>query len=475
MPIRNKTFIGSYDVSDDVISINTEHVSSQSEAVEPSTCKVILNNHDLIYGKAIVSGAFVPGRTRIQSIVRITRNVVTGQLWTRATRDYILFTGLVNDAAYTNETATIDCICESGFGAGSAKDRSWAADTFFSEKVAEWKEDEESQIEDTIYVIDRTVSSTIKKSQFMPSKLSFNEALRAISTGASKDYYFSTDEELQPVIILADDKTYYSEIELDPFVLEPGDATTLVGYANEVTVIPENDTNQIVQANVPDPQKEIIKGWAFDPTGIETYGRIVAPIVYDPSIYSQEDADERAEALIDWYETFIDRGINVTVVSMIPLVRQIVVFKVPDVKNGGFIKVRAGVNKKRVEYSANGVITKLECRMLERSEDSTTSSEDSEFETILTEVPKQYQEYFTDAIIYGPLGLLSTTKNVLFLVDKSGNVYFIDANIADPANVANAQLLVKDSPQPIKDMFASIEDALLDKAMNRWGSEFRQS
>lgn len=473
MPIRNKTFIGGYDVSDDVISINTEHVSSQSEAVEPSTCKVVLNNHDLIYGKAIVSGAFIPGHTRIQSIVVITRNIVHGNSLSVASQAYILFTGVVNDAAYTNETATIDCICESGFGAGSSLDRSWAADTFFSEKVADWQMDEENQTGAKLLIRDRTTSPSPKKSQFNASKLSFNEALRAISTGASKDYYFSTDEELQPMIILADDKTYYSEVNLDPFVLEPGDATTLVGYANEVTVIPENITDQIVQANIPDPQKEVIKGWASDPAGIETYGRIVAPIVYDPGIYSQEDANLRAEALIDWYNTFIDRGINVTVCSMIPMVRQIVVFNVPDVRNGGFIKVKAGVNKKSVEYSMNGVITRLECRLLARNLEESEGSE-PEFETILTEVPKQYQEYFTDAIIYGPLGLLSTTKNVLFMVNKSGNVYFIDANIADPANVANAQLLVKNSPQPIKDMFASIEDALLDKAMNRWGSEFRQ-
>ena len=48
MPIENFTWIGGMDVSDDVISINTEHVSSQSEAVEPSTCQVVLNNHDLV-------------------------------------------------------------------------------------------------------------------------------------------------------------------------------------------------------------------------------------------------------------------------------------------------------------------------------------------------------------------------------------------------------------------------------------------
>lgn len=471
MPIRNITFIGGRDVSDDVISINTEHVSSQSEAVEPSTCKVTLNNHDLVYGHAVVSGEFIPGHTRIQSIVEITRNVVDGSSLSKVTNPYVLFTGVVNDAAYTNEIATIDCICESGFGAGSTLDRAWSADTFFSEKVADWQEDIESQTSAKLFISDRTTSQSIKKSQFTPSKLSFNEALRAISTGSSKDFYFATDEDLMPLIVLADDKTYYEIVELDPFVLEPGDATTLIGYANEVTVIPENITDVYVQANVPDAEKEKIYGWDDDAEGIEKYGRIVAPIVYDPAIYTKEDAQERAEALVEWYKTFIDRGINVTVCSMIPRVRSQVIFNVPDVKTGqGTIRVMAGVNKKRVEYSSNGVITELECRLLERGADPEGPSEDElEFAKVSKEVPKQWQEYLIDfVLIYGPLGLLSTTKYVTFMVDKSGNVFFADASTPENRHPLDQ------APDAVKNMFYEVENDLLDKAVAQWGSEFRQ-
>ena len=470
MPIRNITFIGGLDVSDDVISINTEHVSSQSEAVEPSTCKVTLNNHDLVYGHAIVSGELIPGHTRIQSIVEITRNVVSGPSLTKVTNPYVLFTGVVNDAAYTNEIATIDCICESGFGAGSTLDRSWSADTFFSEKVADWQEGLETQTGEKFFISDRTSGPNIIKSQFTPSKLSFNEALRAISTGASKDFYFATDEDLLPRIILADDKTYYEIVELDPFVLEPCDATTLIGYANEVTVIPENITNEYVQANVPDTEKEKIYGWDDDAEGIEKYGRIVAPIVYDPAIYTKEDAQNRAEALIDWYETFIDRGINVTVCSMIPRVRSRVIFNVPDVKTGsGTIRVMAGVNKKRVEYSANGVITELECRILERGADpEDTSADEPDFVTVNKEVPKQWQEYLIDYFfIYGPYGLLLTTKYVTFMVDKNGDVFFADVSTPQTKHPLDQ------APEAVKNMFYEIENDLLDKAVYQWGSEFR--
>lgn len=473
MPIKNITFIGGYDVSDDVISISTEHVSSEAEAVEPSTCKITLNNHDLVYGHAIVNGSFIPGHTRVQSIVIITRNVISGSTLTKVETPYILFTGVVNDSSYNNETAVIDCICESGFGGGSAKDRSWPADTFLSEKANEWKADLKEQTDHTILILDRTSSPSPKKSQFIPSKLSFNEALRAITSGVSKDFYFMTDEDLQPSIVLADNLTYYSEVDLEPFVVEPGDATTLVGYANEVTVIPENVTNEYVQANVPDPQKEVIKGWANDANGIETYGRIVAPIVYDPAIYSQEDADLRAQALVDWYQTFIDRGIKVSVCSMIPLVRQIVSFNVPDVKNGNkTIRVKAGINKKRVEYSSNGVITELECRLIERGADPSTVDNGVEFVTMNQEVPLQWQEYVINTLIYGPFGLLPTTKQVTFMVDRSGNVFFTDASDTD---FSEKNLLDADSPQPIKDMFANIETALLEKATNQWGITFRQS
>lgn len=472
MPIRNITFIGERDVSNDVISINTQHVSSEAEAVEPSTCQVVLNNHDLVYGQAIVSSEFVPGKTRIQSQVVINRNAADGPLLSRYETSYILFVGVVNDASYTNETATIDCICESGFGAGSSKDRSWSADTFLSQKAKDWKEDLNSQIDGaTIYVVDRTSDKNkIKKSQFTPSKLSFNEALRALTSGSSKDFYFMTDEQLQPAVVLADEQTYYEVVELEPFVLEPGDATSLVGYANEVTVIPENITNEYVQSNIPDTEKEKIYGWDDDEYNIEKYGRIIAPIVYDPNIYTKEDAQERAKALIDWYETFIDRGIKVTVCSMIPRVRSKVIFNVPDVKTGqGTIRVMAGVNKKRVEYSANGVITELECRLLERGADPEGSSTDEpDFVTINKEVPKQWQEYLIDYFfIYGPYGLLLTTKYVTFMVDKNGDVFFADASTPQTKHPLDQ------APEAVKTMFYEVENDLLDKAVYQWGSEFR--
>jgi len=472
MPIRNITFIGGMDVSDDVISINTQHVSSEAEAVEPSTCQVVLNNHNLVYGHAIVSGEFTPGITRIQSIIKINRNEAIGPLLSRYEDSYLLFVGVVNDAAYTNETATIDCICESGFGAGSMLDHTWSADTFVSQKANDWAETlDETVPRANIYIVDRiSDKDKIKKSQFTPSKLSFNEALRAITSGASKDYYFMTDEQLIPGVVLADEETYYEIVELDPFVLEPGDATSLVGYANEVTVIPENITNIYVQANVPDAEKEKIYGWDNDEYGIAKYGRIVAPIVYDPGIYTKEDADARAEALVNWYETFIDRGIKATVCSKIPRVRSRVIFNVPDVKDGvGTIRVMAGVNKKRVEYSANGVITELECRLLERGADPEGPSEDEpEFVEVNAEVPKQWQEYLIDSAIYGPLGLLSTTKYVTFMVYKNGDVFFTDAS--NPKNIYP----LDQAPEAVKNMFYEIENDLLDKAAYQWGSEFRQ-
>ena len=473
MPIRNITFIGGMDVSDDVISINTQHVSSEAEAVEPSTCQVVLNNHNLVYGHAIVSGEFTPGITRIQSTIKINRNEAIGPLLSRYEDSYLLFVGVVNDASYTNETATIDCICESGFGAGSTLDHTWSADTFVSQKANDWAEDLNEQVPAAnIYIVDRIGNKDkIKKSQFTASKLSFNEALRAITSGASEDYYFMTDEQLIPGIVLADEETYYEIVELDPFVLDPGDATSLVGYANEVTVIPENITNIYVQANVPDAEKEKIYGWDNDEYGIAKYGRIVAPIVYDPGIYTKEDADARAEALVNWYETFIDRGIKVTVCSKIPRVRSRVIFNVPDVKDGvGTIRVMAGVNKKRVEYSANGVITELECRLLERGADPEGPSEDEpEFVEVNAEVPREWQDYIIDYfLVNGPYGILFNKKYVTFMVYKNGDVFF--ANAAAPKNIYP----LDQAPEAVKNVFYEIENDLLDKAAYQWGSEFRQ-
>lgn len=400
--IQNITFIGGYDVSDDVISMNTEHVSSESEAVEPSTCKVLLTNHNQVYGHAIVSSAFTPGHTRIQSIVIITRNVVTGSSITQVTVPYIMFVGVVNEASYTNETATIECICESGFGGGSAKNRDWSADTFYSQKAHDIVEDRNEQTGTTTVIVDRTTSQGPAKSYYTASNLSSNEALRAVATQSSKDFYFSTDENLEPTLVLADQGTYNSDDDLEPFVVDPGDATALNGYANDVTVVPENLTGLYEKANVPDAVKNDIVTHQIDEDGIEKYGRIVAPIVTDPGIYSPEDSQSRADDLIKWYKTFIDRGIKVSVCSKIPLVRSNVSWLVPDTKSGqGTIRVRAGVNKKRVEYSANGVITQLECKLIEREPEPDTVTTEPDTVTTATEVViKESPEYTVTDPVY---------------------------------------------------------------------------
>ena len=96
------------------------------------------------------------------------------------------------------------------------------------------------------------------------------------------------------------------------------------------------------------------------------------------------------------------------------------------------------------------------------------SEDEPEFVEVNAEVPKQWQEYLIDSAIYGPLGLLSTTKYVTFMVYKNGDVFFTDAS--NPKNIYP----LDQAPEAVKNMFYEIENDLLDKAAYQWGSEFRQ-
>jgi hypothetical protein len=453
--IKNFTFIGGYDVSSDVISITTDHVSSESEAVEPSTCKVTLDNSGQMYGHAIVSGAFIPGKTFIQSFVVVERNVISGNSFSVDTQPYILFTGVVNNSSYNNQTATIECICISGFGAGTEKDRSWSADTLLITKFEELIADSENFV--GIMVIDRTTSKDPKKASFTPSKLSLNEALRSVTTGHSKDFYFSTDESLIPAIFICDEGSYYERRDLDGFVIDPGDCTSLVGYANKVTVVAENVSNVFEKASIPDSQKKNVQYTTpDDEEEFKKYGKIEAPICYDPTIYTFNDAKIRAEALLEWYKTFEDRETKVTICDIIPLVRSIVTYMVPDVKTGsGNIQIMAGVNRKRVEYSSNGVITQLECKLLQRA--------------LAPEEPTKPKEPETPQYVYKTVQY-SAFGGITFAFDKEGNFLYKASGDSDSGLQKVSDALESDSRIINSILTEDIKDAIISQAKSTWGN-----
>jgi len=454
--IKNFTFIGGYDVSSDVISITTDHVSSESEAVEPSTCKVTLDNSGQVYGHAIVSGAFIPGKTFIQSFVTVERNIISGNSFTTDTQPYILFTGVINNSSYNNQTATVECVCISGFGSQSTKDRAWTADTLLITKVNDIVSDLESQTGASIIVVDRTSSNGPKKASYVPSKLSYNEAIRSVTTGQSKDFYFCTDEDLQPILVVADEKSYYEKRDLDGFVIDPGDSTSLIGYANKVTVVAENSAGVFEKSNIPDQQKKSVQATDQDDDGIETYGLIEAPICYDPTIYTIEEAQNRATALKDWYITFKDRDVKVTICDIIPLVRSVVTYTIPDVKSGsGNIQITAGVNRKRVEYSSNGIITNLECRLVER--------------VPAPEQPATPKKPETPQYVYRTV-VNDAFTGVTFAFDKEGTLWYksqgdSDSGLKKVSDATGTQKLIVDNL-----LTDNIKDELISQAKSTWGN-----
>lgn len=501
--ISNITVIGGYNVSEDVIEMTSEIVSSEAEASENSGCKITLSNGKLKYGKIIAQGGFIPEKSKIQSYVIVEKNDSNGEVYTIV---YTFFVGIVNEVSYNHETCTIEGICDSGTTVPSCKDHSWTDKYTFKEKVQDIVNDIYDQT-GTFFIVKDTMSSPgLKVAGHIASGTSFLEALRKCAQDSSKDFRFECDNFLEAgdesaggIIILCDNNSYTNIFELDPYVLDPGDNTAIIGYANWISVIGENSTGEELKANVPDTQKQNVIYVYQNEESIDKYGNKAAPQIWAPRLYKIEDIKQRAEDLGEWYERFEDRNIKVTVAELVPLVQSNVVYNITSPETGDQVAIKAGINRKRVSYSSSGIITELECKLDVRelsydsekeSEKETSDSENKNIDYVgqsglnynnpfdidttspySTSGEKMVQWIYDK--IYGKKyatiksGLSDSTDLYTFILDKSGHVYY---TIGDES--INLKKSIDSAPDSIKNIFSKYSDTLLENAQSEWGNDF---
>lgn len=355
--LRTTTFIGGLWVDSDLISLNTSQVSNVDEGNEQSTCTVVLNNNGQKYGKLISTYTWAPRVTGIWSKVYVDINK-NGNV---TTTSYMLFQGWMSDAKYNHEIATIDFGCFGVIANASYEDDNWSPDDGYLPKMEDVKALIEAGSGKKIDMADlRTKPDLLHKQFFAPSDISGSENLRSIAQDNKESFYYATDWEDNTYIVLIDAGSWTERMFLDPYVLNPGDTSTVYGHANKVTLIAGSTSNDETMKHIPTPLKQEVISVKWNDESIGRYGPIPAYKVSDPNLVSYEK-DFESDLMDDNFKQYIDRDIKVDVVNKVPLVLSIVAFTVPDTITNTLTYVFGCVKKKQVEYSSAGLITHLEC------------------------------------------------------------------------------------------------------------------
>lgn len=356
--IYSTTMIGGIWVDQDIKSINTSQISNADEGNEQSTCTVILNNNNQKYGKLISTYTWCPKITGIWSKVFVDINQQDG---TYTTSSYMLFQGWMADASYNHETATIKFGCIGIIADSSYDDKSWSPDDGYITKMEDVKALIEAGSGKKIDMADlRTKPELLHKQFFAPSDISGSENLRSIAKDNKESFYYATDWEDNSYIVLIDSGSWTDRMFLDPYVINPGDTSTVYGHANKVTIIAGSTSNEVTMKHIPTPLKQEVIGIKWNDESIGRYGPLPAYIVSDSNLPSYEKEFE-SDIMDDNFKQYIDRDIKVSVANKVPLVLSIVAFTVPDVLSGDNIYVFGCVKKKQVEFSTAGLVTHLEC------------------------------------------------------------------------------------------------------------------
>lgn len=176
-------------------------------------------------------------------------------------------------------------------------------------------------------------------------------------------------------LVFRDPRQITNYTDLDPFVSQPSQAKSIMGYCNAVTVsaydsLDNRDQEEIIDgkttpahlcisANAP----SIDKGKTFDTTDedIVKYGKIVAAKIDAYNVHSMEEAFDMAEKYLEFYKQKKDTLTEVVVEGIVPPLQSLVkytAFQPPD--NNDPPKTLLGVViEKKVEYSAEGLTTTI--------------------------------------------------------------------------------------------------------------------
>ena len=151
--------------------------------------------------------------------------------------------------------------------------------------------------------------------------------------------------------------------DLDPFVMNPSQAKSIMGFVNEVELTcyrPVDDNSE--QQTSPDHGPLI--GHARDDSteySVANIKVIRAPLQYLYNVHNQEDADKAARQLLDWYNSKKDALTEVTIAGIAPRLQGLVKYTSfsPIDSDSPGVPIYGMVLERNIDYSAEGFITTI--------------------------------------------------------------------------------------------------------------------
>ena len=185
----------------------------------------------------------------------------------------------------------------------------------------------------------------------------FQDVLEDLRNDTGAFYYFSEDGVLQ----FRDPVANRGEYDLDPYITNPDDTSSIMGLRNRVTVIGAG-SHSMQSPGVLTPRSETIQATAQDDESIAELGILEAPVDRATHCKTVDQCQARADMLLNFYKMFKDALTKPKVAGIIPPLHSTVTYTVfvpisEDDSVGG--EIRGAVVARSISYSIDGLEAEL--------------------------------------------------------------------------------------------------------------------
>jgi hypothetical protein len=307
--------VGGEDISEDVIKINVQQaVDSDSE---PGKTTITLANPHQKY-----TNHWPPQVTPIKVLLynwRYNSESERTAAGSHAEAEYLVATGHMTNLKANHEDAIVSGECDLGHLADAIpKDFEGIEMPITARQclqiVLSWHNDEPI----TLVWDPELKDKTLDKVPYNADN-TYQDVCEDIASIVGAVYYFGEDN----VLYFMSPTSNTGTVDLDPYVTNPDQTTSINGFRNIVVVV-GNQTlaasgeNSIDSEGATTPGSEPIIGYAEDLDSIDEVGPLIAPAEYAYNLKTKAAVDARAKQLLELYKMYKNAETKVSVAGIVP-------------------------------------------------------------------------------------------------------------------------------------------------------------
>lgn len=348
--------IGGIDVSDEVINI---HVQDQIDTdSDPGKITITLVNRPSKYSTI---ASWTPQTTPIKIIMknwvynRESERLAAGG---HSEATYLVAYGHMTDCSRSASEVLVTGECDLGHLADAL------GEDYNSDSLTKWA----SEVLDEVLHLHKDLHFTLHyqardiqygKAKNYNSETTFQEVLEDIASDVGAVYYFSEDGVLE----FRDPAAIRDTIQLDPYVINPDDTKSIMGYRNKVTVIGDESLAGLdSEDGIETPSSNPIMATAQDDESIAELGELVAPTDRAIWLDTIEKCQARANLLLNFYKLFKNALTKPKVAGIVPPLHSEVSYDVFFPISEGEISsgtIKGTVTARSIDYSIDGLVCDL--------------------------------------------------------------------------------------------------------------------